>query len=692
MKNTADSDGILGIQFPVICSKTIRFRLLVIVLFLLLGLSGKLQAQDSTAYELMKISFKGEVNFSNASLKSIIRSQETPFWLWKFLNSFSSLGKAPSYYDTTLIDIDAKIIKEFYIANGSFTVVVTPEVHKDLKKHEAEIIYNISHASRSKFGSFAIEGIDSVKQNLQTDIREIFSIDSSQFYAQQSVKGSIDMSVSLLENNGHLSAKYDSSVIIKDTIKKIADVSVFMSPGKSYTISKVEIEKKGEGAAKVDEQLLRDIVGIHDGEIYNLEKIRQSQVRLFRTGLFTSIILGPKLADTSGNTVPLLLNGTIGPMNELAPELLMNNQQNTFNVGFGASYSRKNFLGMARKLTVTGNSGISNLFQANFKNLLNAFSVYDTSVFGYIEGTARIEQPYVFNRPILGILDGYYKLNKDVTSNKRSYGGKLSFEFELPTYTFINYLSAYYNFEVLNEVYLQKGNTISLDESLSILGADMKSFRANDPISPTHGYNLTFLFEEANLESYLFSKLFHKPYSGTLFYKLSATTAFYAPIIGNQNHIFAWKMKIGHLQAYSGDQRSIPSTRKFTAGGSNSLRGWKARELAPTQEITVLGEKVIVTGGTFLLEASLEYRYHLSKEIGVVFFNDFGNSWLGYKSLQGKDIAFNTGFGVRYFTPFAPVRVDFGFKIYDPNNLKPLFKKAFFLNVFEFQFGIGEAF
>lgn len=649
-------------------------------------------AQDESKYELTKISFHGDIQYSPATLKTLLKSQETPMWIWKFLNSFSSLGKGPSYYDSSFAEADIKLLREFYTTNGSFRTSVAYEVIKDTNNKEAELVFTISSANRSRYGLFTILGITNIEQKLNEEIENLLNIDSTKYFSQQNLKSGIDQSIIILENSGYLNAKYDSTIIIQDTIKNLANVSIYFSPGKSFIISKVEIDKKGEGSGHVEEELLRDIVGINDSETYNLEKIRQSQIRLFRTGLFSSIILGPKLTDTVDNTVPLLLNGTIGPMNELAPEILMNNQSNTFNVGFGGNYSRKNFLGRARKLSVTGNFGISNLFDANFSNLFKTFSVYDTSVFGYIEGTMRIEQPYVFNRPVLGILEGYYKLNKDITSNKRSYGAKLSFEFELPSYTFINFLSAYYNFEVVNEVYLQSGNTVSLNEALSILGAEMKSYKANDPISPSHGYNLTFLFEEANLESLLFSKLFGTSFDGTLFYKFSASAAFYAPIMGNKNHVISWKLKSGHMQPYYGIESNIPSTKKFTAGGSNSLRGWKARELAPKEEIFVLGKPVYITGGTFLLEGSLEYRYHFSNEIGIVLFNDFGNTWLTYNSLKPQDIAYNTGLGFRYFTPFAPVRVDFGFKIYDPNNLKPIKRKAFFLDVFEFQFGIGEAF
>ena len=83
------------------------------------------------------------------------------------------------------------------------------------------------------------------------------------------------------------------------------------------------------------------------------------------------------------------------------------------------------------------------------------------------------------------------------------------------------------------------------------------------------------------------------------------------------------------------------------------------------------------------------------KNISGAFFLDYGNVWESDKDFRFNQIALAIGFGVRYNLFIGPIRVDFGFKLYDPldkdkwlfNNFSRIFKDKFAI-----QFGIGEAF
>ena len=76
-------------------------------------------------------------------------------------------------------------------------------------------------------------------------------------------------------------------------------------------------------------------------------------------------------------------------------------------------------------------------------------------------------------------------------------------------------------------------------------------------------------------------------------------------------------------------------------------------------------------------------------------FIDYGNVWNNYDRFRYDEIAVSAGFGFRYYSDFAPIRVDFGFKAYNPNDTRGFFtrlKHSPFLDNLEFQIGIGEAF
>ena len=120
---------------------------------------------------------------------------------------------------------------------------------------------------------------------------------------------------------------------------------------------------------------------------------------------------------------------------------------------------------------------------------------------------------------------------------------------------------------------------------------------------------------------------------------------------------------------------ALPFEKSFFAGGSNSLRAWRARSLGPGSyfEDTTRYDKI----GDIKFEGNLEARFPISKWIEGAFFVDFGNIWLvGYDSLrpEGKfnwnnlmdDIAIGTGFGLRLNFEFFILRADLAIPFKNP--------------------------
>lgn len=675
-----------------------------LLLILILTFITPLNAQEK--FELSEIKFEGNSVFSASTLSDVIYSKSTPWWFWKFLNSFTSLGKAPAYFDSLYINDDILALQNFYNNNGFFEPNFEYSYIIDSIKKQVSLAYLVTENSPSYHRHIQIYGVNSVYQPLKDEILSVLTFEDGSRYSESNVREKINSVVLMLENNGYMLAKFDSTVIFVDTISNRTDLDIYFSTGRRYQIGEIVVEKTGEGSQLVDAQLLRDIVGIQPFDFYSLEKTRQSQVRLFRTGLFTSVMIIPAVSDTLGTLVPLKISGNIGLLNEISPEIIMNNQQNTFTLGFKTGYDRKNFLGDARKLSLIGSFGIRDFFKTDFPKLIQKFSVDDTTLLGFFEGRIKIEQPYLFNRPIFGTLETYLTINKDNSSNSRNFGGKLSFEFEMPSHTFVSYLTTYYNLEVVDETFfinrlfkdlynIEVGD-LKFRNTLSIIGVDARSSKTDNLLFPTRGYNLSILFEEANSIPYFISKLSGSKQEDPSFYKALLTSAFYYSINKNENSIVAQKIKIGYIQPYDGSVEEIPSTRKYYSGGSNSIRGWRARQLSPVTSVPIdvgaveIGT-IILGGGTFMFEGSTEWRFRDPSDIGFAVFIDYGNSFEGYESFRYDQIAVAAGLGARYYTSFAPFRVDFGFKVYDPEDRRSFFKKSFF-SAMEFHFGIGEAF
>ena len=93
---------------------------ILIVLNLIIFFSANFYPQTKDKYELRSINFEGNNEFSTSTLISVIYSEESPGWFWQFLNSFTSFGKGPIYFDSSNIQIDLSALYAYYNANGFF--------------------------------------------------------------------------------------------------------------------------------------------------------------------------------------------------------------------------------------------------------------------------------------------------------------------------------------------------------------------------------------------------------------------------------------------------------------------------------------------------------------------------------------------------------------------------------------------
>ena len=165
-------------------------------------------------------------------------------------------------------------------------------------------------------------------------------------------------------------------------------------------------------------------------------------------------------------------------------------------------------------------------------------------------------------------------------------------------------------------------------------------------------------------------------------------------------NILALRSFLGVAVPYN-NLNSIPFSRSYFIGGPNDLRAWKIYDLGPGSTKNGLEYNV----GNLKFITSLEYRFKILNSIKGAFFVDAGNIWditdsnltdekakfNGFESL--KDIAVGTGFGIRYDLSFILLRLDLGFKTYEPylESTNKWFQHANFKNNI-YNFGISYPF
>ncbi|NCQ54655.1 MAG: hypothetical protein CO127_04010 [Ignavibacteria bacterium CG_4_9_14_3_um_filter_36_18] len=683
-------------------------------LFITLLLSSQACSQAFFDYELDAINFSGNNAYSSSELRAVVLSVETPWWGWKFLNSLTSWGSPAVYFDSSYISIDILSLKNFYRDRGFFNADIRYTIEADSSDKTVELNYLINEGTPANFGTVKFFGLNPITWKANYAFTSEVTFDTTDRFIQGESTEKTARGIGELQNNGYMLATWDSTRAFVDTSNRKVDMDVFVSPEILYKISGFIIEKDGEGKDKVSDVLLTDITGIKPGEDYDRNKIKRSQNRLARTGLFNSIIVEPSSKDTVGDQVPLLIKGNIGFMNELSPELVFDNYQNYFNLGVGANFIQKNFLGRARKLTLQAKVSVLDIFNTNLGNIFKAPDKRDSIFQGAAEFLAKIEQPYIFNRPIFGNLELYIKSLFLTTNTSLTYGGKLTFDFEMPEYTFVNQLKPYFNLEenifTSNDIGTiinssgRAGVYLTIKSLTPLLGVEVGASHTDNIFFPSKGFNLSTLLETGeasttvsfggdSLSVFLQPGETSSENKTAFFYKTQISISTFLGLDRVVSRVLAAKFKTGYIQTYSGDTKLIPPNRTFFAGGSNSVRGWRSRELAPRDSTEFLGVDFSNSprGGTFLLEGSLELRQRFLESFGAVAFFDFGNTWNGYKKISFPDIAVAAGLGFRYYSPIAPFRLDFGFKFYDPSNRKFIFDRPFW-STLQFHFGIGEAF
>jgi outer membrane protein assembly factor BamA len=123
-----------------------------------------------------------------------------------------------------------------------------------------------------------------------------------------------------------------------------------------------------------------------------------------------------------------------------------------------------------------------------------------------------------------------------------------------------------------------------------------------------------------------------------------------------------------------GNSTAIPFSKSYFIGGPNDLRAWKIYDLGPGSTKSGLEFNV----GNLKFINSFEYRFNVINSINGALFVDAGNIWdisnssitqpeAKFNGLNSiKDIAIGSGFGIRYDLSFILLRLDLGFKTYEP--------------------------
>jgi len=155
---------------------------------------------------------------------------------------------------------------------------------------------------------------------------------------------------------------------------------------------------------------------------------------------------------------------------------------------------------------------------------------------------------------------------------------------------------------------------------------------------------------------------------------------------------------------------AMPFEKQFYAGGASSMRGWQARALGPGFSKVEQLFSIPSQTGDYKLEFDVEYRFPMVWKLEGAIFTEAGNVWAYEDNNKQytesgeavkaepwvRSIAADWGIGLRVNLDFLVLRLDGGFKMYDPSRdiaerwLLP--KQWFDRDGFSIHFGVGYPF
>lgn len=663
------------------------------ILFLFLLVVPVASAQEN--FMVNSISFVGNKSFKSQELRGLMLTKPSPPAVWRFLYGLGHIvGDSAQYLDPIVLRGDLQRIRQFYRDKGFRYVQVDSALKYNMKNKSVNVTVVINQGPEAYVSALKYHGVADTTKGFEKLLHKNPAIAPGQWYTAKKANDEAGRVVSLLRNSGYAYAKEDSIVVTGlsisgDTVKTRVDM--YFTSGRLFRWGKISIVPLDSGRVPFEKKIVLREMLFKPGEVYSEAEKRESEQRIYSLNMFEYARIEtpkvPPLTDSLAGVISLRPRAK----HEITPELLVDNENNAFNFGGGLGYLHRNFLGDARLLSLNASLLLQSFQLVTFSSKV----LSDTVTVGRIDATAQLTQPYFLSNATSLTWGVSFLVDKERPYVQLVLRNKVRVSDRLAQYTtgYLDWDIERAKLDSLKPGVIPVG--LETPQFNSILTFTLQRDKTNSPFSPTSGFfNLITLEEGGVLPNLIHSVFKHSDFPYAQYWKVTLLGKWFFSLTEQPHpNVFAMKAKIGYEQEYGTFQQDstgpIPLNYRYFAGGSGSIRGWRTRQLGdvPNPEF----------GGNMLIESNFEDRFHLIGDFGGVLFVDAGNLWDSYKQITLSTIAVAPGFGLRYNTFFGPLRLDFGFRLYDPE-AKPGQRFMWEKNIGEiiremaFHFGILQAF
>ena len=385
-------------------------------------------------------------------------------------------------------------------------------------------------------------------------------------------------------------------------------------------ISKIQID----GLSQINPNILTRQLEIQAETPFNTFSLRRDRERLLRLGYFSSVS-APKLQqDLNSNTLIVTFK-------------VKEKKANRIEIGI-----EQDGIGQETDQTVGFIKGIKNhLFiqSDSFSGKIQISNAADLQKFNNYR--INYHQPWIFNRlNIAWSTDIWKEITQEIASNQATNqsrtiestlrkGQMITLEFPLKHDMLVLRTKGKHE-----KITPQNNNTIS-PYSLNSGTAELSYYSITSPFNPKQGSYWSIQYERGGRFGTI-----NTP--GIKFSRTTMDTAKFIPI-GKKGTI-GLHANFGIFRSEEDSQTTF-ETENFIIGGTYSLRGYN--------------ENNFPFSGARKVLFNIEYRHDLFKKIQGILFYDMGNTFDTGFNIDLDTLHKGYGFGIRYFTPVGPIRLDF---------------------------------
>ncbi len=597
----------------------------IYIIFFLLTVSCFLRGQENSP-ELNSIQFTGNNNFSDGTLLNIMSSNESGWF-------------STGYYNPETIKDDLDEIKTFYIQHGFADVAITgQDIIFNNDSTEVNIIISISEGTPTAITAINITGNSYFTEQM---LLENLNMAVDDRYEENKIFRGINDIKKMYLNAGFLDCRVNDDSVY-DSGLHTAAVTFRISEGTRYKVNNIFIE----GLTTVRSFIVEREIEFHENEFLSLESIAASQKNLYRTSLFSSVIINPVPSEDSTKKNILI------KLKEDDPGVL------DLSAGFGtiekyrfsSGVTYRNLIGLGYRASLNGKlSSIDRSIQPSITDPWVFGIPWGMDVFGTMGQKKEPSFRYNYWETGLNLFKDFSDRSKFIMSGVYDGGYFHDFRFKL--------FEGAYDDSVITPEFEEALNAIFRDMKITIHRVSLKLSLIYDQrdnlFNPSKGYylNLSSEYIYGTAEISLLDISFKS--RNKILRSQADLKYFYMP---GSSTIIASSMTFGLINNLIPDEEIFMVDNLFYAGGPNSLRGFGYQLAGP------LSETGAPRGGQLKFVWNvLEVRQHLVWIIGAVAFLDAGNIWSTAGDFKLNSLRYSPGLGIRINTPIGLARLDYGF-------------------------------